>query len=258
MFRRKFTRRPFTRRRFGGARLRRPTTAGRWERSTFFVGNSSFLPAGSLSSQLVLFHLASQGMSLTQNSPVPTGVALSSMVRRLEIGGITYDWGIDWVPDSLTLQSDANPTDSTAWFMHALVTDKLVTESGVSIIPNSILAWEPFEPEFPTSVLTVSTPALQFDAEQPTRIHFQKTVSFNLGTPELVLSEDLQVPWGQPVDSRRHATVNRRLRLSLDDDQGLFLAFASRNCDGFDASIVTGTRRFRTWARGTLYHRWKF
>jgi len=52
----------------------------------------------------------------------------------------------------------------------------------------------------------------------------------------------------------RYPTVNRRLRLVLDDNQGLFLCFAVRAGSQFGPPQ---THQYRAWCSGGLYWRYK-
>jgi len=259
----RFTRSSFkrTRNNFSRSRrnfMRKPGDR-KWEKSQFHLGDSTqtILPTGSSASQLAMFHLASIQTSLSQNaSAQPVGVVLGQMVRKLLIGGVEFDWGVEYTGPSLQEASD--PADNWLWQQVGLCTDRAVSESGVADTPASLLAgWNPFQNAFPTSILSVSTPSSSLgsdDQDRPTHIHWKMTHGHSYSPFRLAVSEDLQVPYNQPVRVQR-GHVSRRLRIVLDDQHALYFYRALQNGT---VSASSDARGGFAWFTGTVFWRYVF
>jgi len=205
-----------------------------------------------------MIHLASIEMALNNTSSTSTeqrvGGVLQAIERKLEIGGIVFDYGLvptgtvdaEWVLEGNEVHSA----------MH-LVTDRLVLSSGSSgVLPAALPSWNPFVATFPMGTLQASTPTLDSrEATQPTRIHWQKHDLIELGPRNIIndLEGVLYVPNEQKVRTRS-GTVNRRLKLRLDDEQGLFLCLSLLNPNSF--VMQPSSLTFQWWFRGLLYYRY--
>jgi len=242
---------PF-RRRFGGG-LRKSQTLQKWIAADFFVAITSDHPSGSATVQLNLIHLASVGLSYWGDA---TQSALDR--RAIDIGGIVFDYGIEFPSvagdaDDVTNTVDITPLENmSAFYNIGLCYDRMHLESGIGPIPDCIQTWEPFTSDFP---IGTSTPDIDQSAiSRPARVLWNKTHYKNFAM-QLVLNNegsDLYVPPLQSVQTRT-GTVNRRLRLRLDQNHGLYLYCATLNEGNF---AVDARALFRTvWFKGTLY--WK-
>jgi len=258
---RRFTPQRFTRGRNSSFRSRRGALRKpgdrRWEKSQFLLQQNVEDPAGASSSQMLAFHIASIAISLQQEgSAVPAGVALGSMTRKLLIGGIEFDWSFRNVSDDIASNS-ASMVETQNFHQFGLCSDELSVESGQPMTPNFIAAgWNPFLSQFPISALTASTPStLAFDPQRPKHIHWKNTQENFNGVQSLTVSEDLQlVQTGQSVYFPR-GHVSKRLRLVLDDNQGLFFYFATQNTNAY--ALSQNQRLFSVWACGTLFWRYQ-
>jgi len=237
-------------------RLRTPGSR-RWEVSDFFVSSAAQWPTGNSTEQLLMLHLASIPMSLQNDvSPNVAGVALGAMTRKLLIGGIVMDYGWEFLGD---LDGLDTATQGQA-FMETGICSDTINFLGSAKGPNAINAWSPWQSGFPTAVLNAATtPALSVqEGDRPLHIHWRKKEATNfaariIDNPQ---AETLYIPSQQPVRTRG-GTVNRRLKLVLDDQQGLFVYFATLNSTTFSA-IASSTLGLNRWAGGSLFWRYVF
>lgn len=240
----------------GRARLKNARSPGVYEASDFFIEFVTQLPSGSASETLVYFNLASIDLSLLGGSSAvgtPVGSVLSAMVRKLQVGGVVFDYGVEFQN-----QLDGADTSNTdyAYFMHGLLYDRLESGALSSGQPASVAGWSPFQSAFPIAALTATTPSIETsDNQHPTRLLWNKTRYRSVAARTIVNSnaELLYVP-NEQLLAPREATVNRRFRVLLDDEQGLFLSLATRNSPDFAGG--TTPRGYRAWWRGTLYWRY--
>lgn len=232
-------------------RLRTPGQK-RWEATDFFVSSVVTWPSLGGDTSLLMMHLASIQMSWqgAAGTPEPVGVAMGATIRKLQVGGVVFDYGVDF--NNSDVENQVVPSLAYALFETGLCTDKLsASVSGIN--PNAIQSWNPFASQFPTSELGATTPGpVTQESIRPVRIHHRKKESVQFATKRITVSEDLQVVPRQFVDTRR-GTVNKRLKLVLDDDHGLFFYFATLNSGGFDAAE---TGPVSVWFGGTLF--WRF
>lgn len=214
--------------------------------------------ATSLGFSLRMVHIASIAQSLSQFSSTSSeqrvGGVLSALERKLEIGGIVFDWGI--IPTG-PIQPGATPEQASVDMATYLVTDRVVDDTITGQPhPASIVSWQPFFASFPMAALQSSTPTLESrESNQPTRIHWQRHDHLELGARSFVGSESvLYVPNEQKVRVYR-GVVNRRLRLRLDDGQGLYFALGLQNPVDI-GPMVALNYNMQWWFRGSLYYRY--
>lgn len=245
------------------SRLRNPGATGRWEASEFNVTSLITLPTISTETKKSYIHLASITLSLAgpAASPNNVGVALGAMSRKLLIGGVVMDHGVDLMGPFIPAVDQREPVQSTLGIMQALVSDRMVTQSSANV-PNSITSWDPFQTEFPTTSISSNTnPSFSLnEGIRPTRIHYQRTEVVNLGQRALPLDESepasLQLAGSQYV-RQRNPTVNKRLKLVLSDEYSLFACTWYHGYAGWAlSSEIWGEAR--AWFRGTLYWRYVF
>lgn len=249
----RFTRRA-TNSRFRSRGTHAVTRPKRWEIGQFYIEQTMNPPNGSNAEQLTMLHIASISQSLlnatANTSESRLGTLLAQSKRALEVGGIVYDWGCYQLNDA---NANTSRTEGQLTWQHGLCTDKHVATAGSPITPNAILDWSPLQSTFPTRILSTST---AFDdnneAQQPTRIHFTKTWMMNAGIREVANDVEgvLYVPDGQ-ILQQNFGTVNRRLKLRLDDDQGLYAYFGVLTGAGF-----SNASSFLVWLGGRIYYRY--
>lgn len=263
MFRRKkWSKRPSPR--FGGRtglRLKDPQRHRRLEQANFFIKEFQQVDNGSESFTIAYTHLASIALSLdfqnASNAEQRVGTVLASMQRSIDVVGLHFDWQIR--QGGFQTRDDGEQRDGMVWSCFQLATDRLLATPATDVPqPATLGSYDPFVNGFPTAVLGPSTPDQESRQNTlPTRVHWTKTQCHYLRTADFFPSTDptglLSVPNGQLVDTR-HPTFNRRLRVRLDDDHGLFLIWAFRTGPTFDIPDAA-VRRFDRWARGTLYYR---
>lgn len=241
-------------------RMSNPARAGKWEASNFAVETLVSLPDVSAETVKSYIHLASINMSLASASdPNNVGTALASMTRKMLIGGVVFDHGVDLLGPQVVSVADRDAIAASLGITQMLVTDRLVVQQSAQA-PNSITSWDPYQTEFPTArIFGNTTPVFdRSDAIRPTRIHFQRSELVNIGQRALELDTAepprLQIPGSQYVRIR-NPTVNKRLKLVLDDELALFLCTFYHAYPGW---TITGEdfREARGWFRGTLYWRY--
>jgi len=235
----------------GRSRLSRPVTrTQRWETAiinselSMIMGESDFV-------QLSYTSIAGIALSLGNGAAAPEltiGTALASMNRALLIGGIVMDWGAYIISNYNNDHQTRAAAESFATLQ--LVTDRLSNEGGPNF-PVSLQTYDPFAPMFPMSTLSTTTPTVDQNA-LPTRVHFRKYFPL-LGAGRTIsnpLSDLLYIPDDQKLNPS-FGTINRRLRLRLDDEQGLFLV---RSVQAGPSSSWEGAV-IRWWMNGCLYYR---
>lgn len=228
------------------------TRTKRWESSALFIDQISTVPGASGTETLQYFHLASIALSLgnaASGAEARVGQTLAQMQRSIEIGGVVYDWGFYWRSE---LSNQASRPDASFNCFHALLSDRLINDGGNNT-PASIGSWAPWTPGFPMSILSSSTPPEATDPNNaPTRIHFQKCFWSSNASRRFTPAEDLlYVPDDQHLN-QNFGTVNRRLKLRLDDEQGLFAVLGVRN--GPENTIAS---QFNFWLHGKIYYRFR-
>lgn len=263
MFKRRTTRGSFRSRRFSGRRgsTHIVTRPRKWEMATMFARTEFNPPNLGQTSQQIYIHLASIADSLANfTSPSDEqrfGTVLSSMQRAIEVGGVVYDWGYQIMSafDGDILIAGAPPA-SKMYCAHHLITDRYAVSSGI-VVPASLGSWNPFDVMWPMQILGTSSPVQQRNqVELPTRIHFQKTFDVSFGGRPVSNDEGniLYIPDSQAL-RQNFGTVNRKLRLRLSDEQGLFAHWSLQTDPAWEFGTVTPTIVF--WLRGQLYYRYR-
>jgi len=238
-----------------GGRTHSVTRPKRWEVATLYIHGQHSIPTAPGGMTMVYVHLASVQLALANATGDPAqqvGTALSSMQRACLIGGLVYDWGGYRISQ---YDSSSSPRAiSEVMFTHQLLTDRLIMDTVTDDVrPASLGSYEPFAPTFPMASLSGTAPVVD-QASFPTRVHFAKHFNSGLGSNNIIdpVENTLYVPDGQML-TQYFGTVNRRLKLRLDDEQGLFAMFA---CAPPGASTDVSGEQWRFWLRGKLYYRY--
>lgn len=200
-------------------------------------------------------HLASAAVSLggaASGSPEQrVGNVLSGMNRALEIGGVVLDYGAE-----TQVQDPAGFGDSF-YLWNGLVLDRQYAETTEAIVPASLQNFHPFTSLPPTAALLTGAPLPEAEeVSLPTRILWSKREQYDVAPGEIVndIEGQLYYPTTQKV-RLRNPTLNRRLRVRMSDEQGLYFVWAFRNSAAF--SVGTGARTIRRWLAGHIYYRYR-
>lgn len=229
----------------------------RWEVSDFLLTQLATLPTGQSSEQLLMLHIASITQSMAQDSSTVLGTTLSGMTRKLMIGGIVFDFGTE-VAGQMPNVADTPILAGDVFVNAELCLDQIVTPSASTFFPNAIQGYSPFTSDFPTQIITATTPNPQSrEAFRPLRSLWSKRYMKRIAGRAAVPAESLLTIPNEQLLAGRYGTVNRRLRLILDDHQGLYFCFATFNASGFDVP-TSNHRQLRHWVTGRLYWRYVF
>lgn len=238
-------RRSFRRFRKGGTH--RPRTGIRWQRANFMT--FTVLTVNNVSDQT--FNTAIL-MARTMNlGDITTGTGRSTadLVRGIEIGGVVLDYGIK-DQSSYIAGSSTAALQLLNTFM--LCSDRLDSFGS----PNAAASMQLGRTQPPMVQVSAANPsALAEDVDFPLQIHWRKTEEIlHTATPVSGEGVDLFGLDGQQVQTRR-GTLNKRLRLFLDDYHGLFFVFSGTTGPAYASGF---TRVFDVWVAGSIYYRTKF
>jgi len=243
-------------RRFRG--LRKIVQTARWEVGRIFVDADRELPNSSAAEVLEYFHIASIPSSLGALSATVTeqrvGTVLAGMQRKLEIGGVVLDYDCF---HSGELQGDRDLGEGQYDVNYLLLVDRIVDDGGGTPFPASVATFSPFQASFPSSILTTTTPtSLTEPVMAPTRILWERTVFNDINPKRLRDDEEgvLYVPQNQRL-AVRGGTLNRKLKLQLDETQGLYFAINTRNGPLFNHP--GGARNIQKRVTGKIYYRFR-
>lgn len=224
------SRRSSPRRRFRRQRLKPPTQTTRWETCNF-----SFDALQSVNPETTAFLTESvELLKIPEHmgDPADSGVILESLSRRIEIGGIVFNYMLP-CPTALAGTWSANGAIDGRLY---LVTDRLDTSNQPLALPNWDLN------EAPVSVAPTAE-----DNQFPTRIHWRD------GRLQLV-NVSSALSFQHPLDTHPTRTQNLRLKRFLDDEHGLYFQFYTRDINrgaGSGYTVFYGVS-------GTIYYRWVF
>jgi len=235
-FRRPFRRssRSFPRRRSFGPRLRPPSGPRRWQAAHFFFDGVDLIESGIFLTESVELLKIQDHIGGAAGTAI--GSTLSNISRRVELGGIVFNYG-----HSLIGPADETQNPSDIW-LHGLylVTDRLDSDGQPTSLPN----WQ----QTMSPISTIGSSVTE-DDEYPLRVHWR---DMHLATSfaGLVSTPTTNANLLAPHPTR---TVNLRLRRFLDDFHGLYFQF-------FDlySSDPEATLSIHKWVGGTLYYRWRF
>jgi len=240
--------------RFRRGALKNARSPGRYNSADMFQAIVTDHPTGSATEQLTMIHLASISQSY-QTVGETTSRQLNSSLKSVDIGGVVFDWGVEF---PATGGDGADGTLSAfenmqTWYYVGLCYDRMGFDTGAGgFLPQCVQGWRPFFSDFPISPTTSGVQ--DQEAARPTRVLWSKTMFHNFGAPVIVnpSAGDLHVPQYQHI-APRYGTINKRCRVRLNQDFGLFFFVATLNEGGFSTDLLT---LFRTiWLKGTLY--WK-
>lgn len=247
--------------RFRRRGMRTAKSPQKYNRANFFIDTQQTLPSGSASEVLSYFHMGSQAVSLTGYNVASdiqrAGAVMAGMVKALEIGGLVFD---HWVLPISAIAGDLGvdaQQQGIVHVQHGLLYDRQTAFAG-AYTPVSVGSWSPWQQGTPITQLGPATsqpPDISEEPNFPTRVLYRRSDTLNLAPLQVQNQQEgnLYVPNGQEL-ARFRFHYNKRLRLRLDEDFGLYLYFATRNSPTF--ALATAERRLLHVFCGALYYRW--
>jgi len=227
---RRSPRRSFSRRRFRRRGLKPPTQTTRWETCNF-----SFDALQSINPEVNAFLTESvELLKIPEHmgDPADSGTILESIARRIEIGGIVFNYTLPTATALAGTWSGNAAIDGRLY----LVTDRLDATNQPIALPNWDLN------EAPVSI----APTVE-DNQFPTRIHWRDAL-FGMCFGGSTVNDR------NPIQTHPIRTQNLRLKRFLDDEHGLYFQFFTR-----DVNRGAGSGYTVTYAvSGTIYYRWVF
>lgn len=233
-------------RRFGvrrGPSSRVPTRPKFWNRANWFVDTAVTVAntSDTCTNVAVLLARASNLADIGASA----GRSYADQMRAVEVGGVVFDWGLR----RETLYDVGTGASLGVTQGVTLASDRLdITGAPVAA---ATVQWHRPQPPVATAT-NVSANAENQDF--PTKIHwrkFERKPHYAVTVNDI---NDLQAPEGQYLDFR-NATVNKRLKVRLDPQVGLFLIFSVITGPSYAAG---GALNWSVWAQGQLYYRVRF
>jgi len=204
------------------------------------------------------FHLASIATSLASgtggDAESRTGAVLAGMNRSLEIGGVVFDYIHSHIGDA---EGGQLVNELSYDVMMGLAVDRITKDSGGVPFPASVGTFAPFFASFPQSLYATTGPIDTTEpADAPTRILWERNLFIDYRPQEIDNDTEgvLYVPQNQRL-AVGAALVNRRLKLRLDESQGLYFIHATRNSSVFSGGAQG--RDYRFALRGKIYYRFR-
>jgi len=235
------SRTPFRRRRFRSVTDKKMSRPKVWQWANFNIQNV-LSPDGFGAAQNVVTVLAQINDRLGDDGATP-GRALKGAVKRLELGGIVWNAGVDtdFIDPSQLVSQEARSVQMIWAF------DRLDALSQ----PGSITTpWQLSMPPVVAIDATTFPLADEDESNYPTRVVRRFADVHEYG---VFLDVDSKVAQGV---TRSRWSGNLRLRQFLDEDHALVLHQFAHNEFGFGSSVDAVFTRF--WCIGSLYYRWRF
>lgn len=170
------------------------------------------------------------------------------MIRRIEIGGVVLSCGM--IRTTL-LQGDLNVGVNMHYKQVTLCVDRL-TAAGAPVAAATV----PWHLGQIPAVSGSFSDGSQEDVDFPTRVLFRRTEPGMMWENFDETDASLGIAFGDGSQVRPAAIhLNKRLRLPLDDEHGLFLCFSVLNPADYAGGVSVG---YRCWFSGTIYYRVAF
>lgn len=176
------------------------------------------------------------------------GRAFADQVRGLEIGGVVLDYDMH---EEGAILADLGPAALESYQGFTLMSDRLDTTGA---LVSGAVQWQRVQP--PIAQTAAGTPgATAEDVDFPMQIHWRRWMPVENDVRLLAnAGSGLFAVDGQFVRTRRE-TLNKKLRLFLDDWHGLFFQFSIITGPSY---AVGGVRNYRLFLQGQLYYRTRF
>lgn len=230
-----------------------PTETKRFERTNFWqtfiqqVGNSS-----DTCFNLALLLASVQNVSRRDE---PFGRALAQQVRGIEVNGLVLNYHIEPVEQNWPAETGfrGNPVTNELYARYGLYSDRLTADGA----PVGLTATRWQDSQSPVSQVTGGLPpSTAEDTDFPMRVHWHKQEyqGYSIRTFAPV-DEVLHMVDGQRVRTNKHGQINKRLKLFLTDDVGLFWCWSFITGTGYGTSAPTN---YRVHISGAVYTRVRY
>jgi len=240
--------------------MRTPHRPVRWQRGNFFL-NALHTHSDSEERTITTAFSLAQIRNIQESGTDAQGAILRQAVRRLEVGGIKVTFERHMVAmgdaDNTNPGQQSNLTQvDTKWLV---CSDRTVMDETTGIPSPAALATTNFFTN--TQPAAVVGEVQDFDEAFPTRIHWQDYRCLVQGY------NNRQEGSAEPPDDlyygaqavgvyNTHSGTNLRLRLRLDDDEGLYLCFTSHIRNVAQLSVLIP--EVSCVATGTIWYRYVF
>jgi len=225
------------------SRLHTPVRTQRWSRGQFALQPELSVDSP-LDAGLTVIPLAQITNHLFGGSNTAAQFGGNQIVRNLEIGGIVFDVQFIFKPES----DIANSNNYDAYAQCIIYSDRLDNVGNPTALSTNWMT--------NTLPVTLSSAAVAEDADDefPTRVHYRRAVAFNQAVfQRVVTSGDSSWPTN-PVAVRTQWSKSLRLRLRLNDEQALCVAFSLTAGDSYP-TLAPEALIARMMFVGSIYYR---
>lgn len=238
-------RRRFTSRR--RSNLRRPHPPKKYSRANFYVSTTVAVANQSDNTTNTAVLLA---RTLNLGELAGAGRSFSDQVRGIEIGGVVLDYGItEGVSDFMV-----NTWPNVELYSGVTLLSDRLDATGAPVAAASV-QWNRVQP--PIAQTTAATPSSTAeDVDFPLQIHWRRFQPWRRRAQALdaPVEGELYGIDGQFLQMNP-TTLNKRLKLWLDDYHGLFFQFSFITGPAYAAGFP---RTFHLFLQGQLYYRTRF
>lgn len=242
--------RPFGRSRFR-SRMKEAKAPQKWEWSNFHTNTLEQMPAFGDTLVVRWTRLAST-RALGDMTP-GTGLAINEALRSMDIGGIVMDWDCRKVSD---VSYEGDGLEGRLFTFNALIVERLDTGGG----PVSVATFDPFLNGVPVATVSAAgaTPVSPTgDQQKPLRILWQRRQCLEMNPRSLTNTNENTLYFEDDTHVvLPKQTLNKKLRLRLDDTVGLFHVAAYKTAVNWVPGVVIP--QVNTWFGGTIYYRARF
>lgn len=239
----------FSPRRFSRGPIARVATRPKiYNRANFFTVTTHVLNNGNPDFSTVNTAIMLARHSNLMDTASGTGRGYADQVRWIDIGGVVMNYGMNrrsgWESQAQTAFDD-----QAVWNGVTLLTDRL--DAGGAPVTAATTQWCDSQP--PVAQVSASQPELTAQNQDfPTKIHFRKWWrDFYMAQEIVTNAEPLVGVHGQRVQLD-HPTLNKKLRLRLGAEDGLFFQFSSIQGPGFEPATQV---IYDVWVQGQIYYR---
>jgi len=227
-------------------RGRSPSNGRRYERGNIWLEQDITIQNTSDNTTNVAVELASVFNSVDVS--IPEGRARMSAMKGIEVGGLVLDIGFEI--GSVSIDLTASDVQNALWMTTYLVSDRVANNSA----PVCAAGYDYYEPSVPFLDPTGSSSGQTEDFDMPTQIHWMQTSRMDF--TQILLTDPvegaLHAVNDQRVHARRDAKLNKKLRLFLDDQHGLYLVFSLHTGAAWAIGVTYGVK---AWLHGSVYWR---
>jgi len=175
------------------------------------------------------------------------GFGYADQIRYIDIGGVVFDWGFRRETSyDVGTGSSLGITQGVT-----LATDRLDNTGA----PTTAATVQWHRPQPPVAQISTTTPGADAQNQDfPVKIHWRKWERKPHYAVQVTDTGVLEAPEGQYLDAR-NPTVNKRLKLRIGEQDGLFLIFSAITGPTYAAG---GSLGWSIWVQGQIYYRTRF